>query len=252
MENAPVIHLVGFELPTDPEARQRVRNWVENAHRPLMKKSPWWIEASGYKSISENKEYPDSLRIWHYASLGAYEKNMTDPNWRMAADDQNLLRAKYGQHTMWSGLYELKMSFRNGAVFTPAGKENTAANSAPIIYLSASNVSPFIKDKYEEWFSHWGYDIFLPLFMKLTGITGYDLYKFIQIHNKSTTSPLLANDYPAFISMLYFENLNAVDNYKKSRELAAFQKVMQADFSGALNTNWDVAYELESIFKREA
>jgi hypothetical protein len=38
MENAPAIHLVGFELPPDPDARQRVRNWTENAHLPLFKK----------------------------------------------------------------------------------------------------------------------------------------------------------------------------------------------------------------------
>jgi hypothetical protein len=184
--------------------------------------------------------------------LGAYEKNMTDPNWKMAADDQNPLRAKYGFRTLWSALFELKMSFRNGAVFTPPGKEITAANSAPIIYLSAFDVSPFLHDKYEEWFSHWGYDIFLPLFMKLPGITGYDLYKFIQIHKHTTTSKLLANDYPVFVSILYFEKPNDLENFKKSRELAAFQKVMLADFSGALNTKWDVAYELESINKREA
>jgi hypothetical protein len=86
--------------------------------------------------------------------------------------------------------------------------------------------------------------------MKLPGLSGYDFYRFVRIAGNSNVD-ILEKDYPPFVSILYFENSFALENYKTSRELAAFQKVMQADFSGVLNPKWDVAYQLEGIFKRE-
>ncbi len=86
--------------------------------------------------------------------------------------------------------------------------------------------------------------------MKLPGLVGYDFYKFVKI-NEGSAARVLEKNYLPFISMLYFENTFALENFKKSRELEAFQKVMQTDFSGSLNAKWDVAFELDTILKRE-
>jgi hypothetical protein len=150
MENAPVISLVGIKLPSDPEARKRVQDWVNAAHRPLRRKSPWWIEVMGYKAIHESKDYPELFRIWRYESLKNYDKNLSDPAWKAASEDEKSLRVKYDHRVMWGAIYELQMSFRNGAVLTPTGKENTAADAASLVYLSAYNLSSFIQEKYEE------------------------------------------------------------------------------------------------------
>jgi hypothetical protein len=251
MENTPVISFTGFRLPDDTEAVKRVRDWVNAAHRPLRRQSPWWLDVHRYDIVKKNPAYPDRISVWHFNSLDDYEKNLIDPAWKAATDDERGLRTKYGYQTLWYPVYELQTSFRHGAVFYPAGKENLLAGSAQILFFSAFNLSPFLQDKFAEWFSRWGYAVFLPLFLKLPGLTGYDFYKFIKFEASYDDTGNLEKDYPAFLSLLYFEDLNALENYRKSPELATFQKVLQADFSGALNTRWDVAYKLESIFKRE-
>jgi len=53
--------------------------------------------------------------------------------------------------------------------------------------------------------------------------------------NEGLLTRVPEKNYPSLLSILYFENTFTLEKFKKSRELEAFQKVMQADFSGSLN-----------------
>lgn len=172
-----------------------------------------------------------------------------DPGRLALVKDQVSLFAKYGAEFVWRAIYKCVFGFRNGAVFSTTEREATLAGRAPIVYLTALKLSPFIENNYEEWFSHQGYNIYVPLLMKLTGIKGYDFFKLIR--NRPELEIARERDYPAFLSLLYFDSPSALENYQKSAELAAMQSAIQAYFSGTLNVKWDVAYKLNTFYRRE-
>ena len=167
MENAPIIFFTGTNYAPTPEGRERLANWQRETWLPIYYKDPWWTGVFGYDILQKNRQYPERFAAWFYENLDARDKSMNDPDRLALVKDQVSLYAKYGMEFMWQAVYTCIFGFRNGALFSPTGKEATLAGRAPIIYLPAVKLSPFLEDKYEEWFSHQGYEIYVPLLMKL-------------------------------------------------------------------------------------
>jgi hypothetical protein len=57
-------------------------------------------------------------------------------------------------------------------------------------------------------------------------------------------------EYPRYLSVIYFENMPDIDNYEKSTELAALQKSLRGVFPRGLNYKWYVQYQLTKSFKK--
>jgi len=74
------------------------------------------------------------------------------------------------------------------------------------MHLEAYRLSPENQDKYNNWFYEYGFNIFLPLFMKRPGLKGYDYFKFSR---SAYRTDIRETEYPAFVSMIYFENIQA-------------------------------------------
>lgn len=193
-----------------------------------------------YKIAEDNSAYPDRLFLWHYENVRALDKSGTDPARIAFREDQESLSKKYGAIPIWRAGYELQMSFRNGACYSPAGKENTLTDRAPFIHLDAFDIAAGKEDRLEAWFNGRGYDMFIPIVMEIPGIKGYDFYKWLGDRPEMETAK--EKDYPLYLSIQYFENAEAYNLYEKSPELAAFKKAIENTFPGSVTQRWSVSY----------
>lgn len=147
---------------------------------------------------------------------------------------------------IWSAIYQLISGFR-GEQGLPGDKPDTRIQNATVLHLEAYRLSPEDHDKYNKWFSEYGMNIFIPLFMKQPGVKGYDFFKFTgtQVRNY-----VREPDYPTYLSFMYFENMQAFENFERSPELTIFYKTLLNVFPLGLNYTWYVQYQLMKSFRK--
>jgi len=84
--------------------------------------------------------------------------------------------------------------------------------------------------------------------MKLPGIKGYDFFKDTGIRVVPT---FREKDYPTYLSVVYFQDVKAFENYEKSTEVATLRKnLMQVFPPLGPNFKWYVQYRLEKSLRK--
>jgi hypothetical protein len=141
---------------------------------------------------------------------------------------------------IWSAAYALIKSFR-GNPASPDGSDFAVIDSAPVISVEAHRVSQEEQDKYYRWFNDSAGNLFMPLLLKMPGLAGYDWYQDTGRRRRQDTRE---TEYPPYLSIIYFENIKAYENYAESPELAAVNKSMRSVFPRGLNFQWLVQYQL--------
>jgi hypothetical protein len=106
------------------------------------------------------------------------------------------------------------------------------------------------QDKYKKWLDEYGFNVLIPLTMKLPGLQAINCYKDTVLQNQASTMGTREQEYPQFITVLYFENQKAFENYTKSAELLAFQKAIGNIFPHGLNFKWYVQYQLTRSWRK--
>lgn len=51
-------------------------------------------------------------------------------------------------------------------------------------------------------------------------------------------------EFPQDLSITYFDNMRAYQNFLKSKELEAYQKTIATAFPDGINYKWDIAFRL--------
>jgi hypothetical protein len=110
------------------------------------------------------------------------------------------------------------------------------------MHLEAYRLSREDQEKFNKWFTEYGLNIFIPLFVKQPGVKGYDYYKLTEFQVRAMNAR--ETEYPAFLSVVYFENIQAFEKYEQSPELTTFNKTMRNVFPLGLNHSWYVQYQL--------
>jgi hypothetical protein len=146
---------------------------------------------------------------------------------------------------MWTAAYALMKSFRSKPVFS-SDNQDTRIENAPIIHLEAYRLSAEEKEKYIRWFNDFGCPVFIPLVMKLPGVARYDWYQDTGLRTRDGGG----FEYPEYLSIIYFENLKAYEDFAKSPELAGFQKSIRSVIPSRLEYIWHVQYQLEKSFRK--
>jgi hypothetical protein len=180
MENAPVITLT-FRSPApgaDPEVWARYRKWSSEVYVPMIMKTPMVSALDQYQIVKENPEYPFLGNVMHYENIEARESYRKTPE-RNALEDEITAWTKRGivDH-YWRAEYELVKSIRSGPVSII--KKGTIIDNASFIHLEAYLFSPEEEEKYGKWLDDYGYNIFLPLFLKIPGLKEYDCFKCLE------------------------------------------------------------------------
>jgi hypothetical protein len=142
--------------------------------------------------------------------------------------------------------YELLKGFRNEETAVK-NKPGTIMADAPVMLVEGYQLSPEEQGKYRRWLEDNGFRIFLPLFMQMPGLKGYDFYR-----DSGYRLPVAVRDRecPQDLSIIYFADIKSLENYRKGPEFVAFQKAIRNVFSSGLNLRWYIPYQLVKNWRK--
>lgn len=243
MENRPVISITAMSRApgADKDAFERFQQWGTEVYTRISVKLPEVIGTDGYRITKINPEYPETITIGHYKSLKDRLAYVSSSQHSDIVKEFTSWTQRHIIEQIWSTNYVLLKSFRakrDNSIFIP----DTLIENAPILHMEAFRVSQEEGEKYFNWFGNFGCDVFMPLLLKLPGLVGYDWYQNIAEYNRKEN--LREVDYPKYLSMIYFEDLNPYDNFIKSPERESLEKSMRSIFPFGLKYEWHVQYQL--------
>jgi hypothetical protein len=247
MENAPVITLMGGSpYPgVDPDVYARFQKWAAEVYNPLLMKVRSPLGMDIFQIIRECQEYPFRITIGHFENLPAWEKTLKNPDSNAVTEDIRNWGQRRVHDYIWSAVYQLVKGFRGGSSLSES-QPDTRVENVNIIYLEAFRLVAEDQDKYNKWLNDYGFNI-LPLFTRLPGLIKYDYFKHIGFGYRSD---IRETEYPAYLSLIYFADLPAFENYEKSPELVTFRKTLRNVFPRGLNYKWDVQYQLTKSWRK--
>jgi hypothetical protein len=246
MENAPVINLsfVDYAPEIDLEIYERFQNWIREAYIPISMKNPNVTGFDHFQILKESLEYPRNGTFAHCNDLEGYQKYFNSPDYVAIRKDREQWNERGVREPVWNVCYEIIKSYRNGSGLQ-GGHLNITIDNTSIMHLEAFRLSQDNQEKYFKWFSSFGYD-FIPLFTKLRGLKGYDCYKDTGYRSYVARE----NDYPIYLSVVYFEDFKSFEAYVNSQELVIFRKSLRTVFPNGLNYKWYVQYQLIKSWRK--
>lgn len=248
MENRPIITIMA-DSPTpgaDSEVYERYWKWTREASAPIVIGIPEVAGLETYKIVKENREYPFTVSITHYQNIRGWSAFTPNSAGTAILKDLRSWEERGILEFIWYPAYALVKSFRSN-LSSPNRQDTTMIDNAQIMYLEAYRTSPEEQEKYYKWFNDYGCNIFMPLFLKLPGLAGYDWCEDTGLRRRND---IRESEYPKYLSIIYFENLKAYEDYEKSPELVALQKSMRSVFPRGLNLKWHVQYHLEKSWRK--
>jgi heme-degrading monooxygenase HmoA len=248
MENAPVISINAFSPApgADSEVYERYEKWALEVYGPLTLKIPEALGIDYYKIVKENTEYPFNVVLAHYRNIKDCSAYASSGEGTAIQQELRSWEERGILEMVWYPVYSLLKGFRSKPR-PSSGYETTMIENAPILYFEAFRLSQEEQEKYYKWFNDYGCNIFMPLIMKLPGLLGYDWYEDTGLRRRQDIREL---EYPKYLSIIYFENIESYEAYEKSPELAALQKSMRNVFPRGLNLKWHVQYQLEKSWRK--
>ncbi len=247
MENTSAIGLT-FRSPApgaDLDVWNRYLKWSTEVYAPMMVKLPMVSAMYHYRIIRETPEYPLYGTITPSKNKEGRESFYRTPE-RIAIESEITAWTKSGiVDYFWRVSYELMKSIRSG----PFSKfeEGIIIDNAPFIHLEAYLLSLEQEEKYGKWLNDYGFNVFLPLFLKVPGLKGYDCFKCFDVKGVAEARE---TKYPLYLSIVYFENQEAFDNYAKSAELVVLQKGLRNVFPRGPIYKWYVQYKLVQSLRK--
>ena len=238
MENMPATIISAYTVPS--EAEERFNKWFDGAYASLYLKVPGMKEIDRYKNLSKGIDSPSYLHIFHHESVSTLKK-IGENRDRNAVILDTLT---WTNEWFWVNCCQLVRSFRNAA-FSRGGRENSIVDNAPVIHVEGYKIPPAELEKYSNWFTRWASRLYIPLLLKGTDVKCFNYYRVLDYRPSHWENyNLLEPEPPPFLSVSYFEDTNALENFKTSLEYAAFKRSLDFEFSGNVKTVWNSEYQL--------
>lgn len=197
-----------------------------------------------YQIVSENPEYPSRVTIFHRENVTALENSLKSPQRKALSADTETWVNRRVIHNIWGTSFELVCGFRGSEL---AAKPTTLIENAPIMHLEGYRLVQEDQGKYARWLEDYGFNSFIPLIMRLHGLIGYDCYRNTGIRGLASRREW---EYPDYLSIIYFNDFESFDKYKRSPEVLSFQKAISTVFPNGLNIEWYVLYQLLQSWRK--
>lgn len=243
MDNTHLLSITAYDFQ-NTEDREKYIKWRDGAYAPMLVSSTPTAGVENYQILQEKAEYPFTFSIGYFQNLEDRLDVIRTPEYIAYQKD---LEASWGSKYKyrWQTLYHVVKRLKNDKLIFDEHKDYTPEN-APVILLYGAGLSTEEWEKYHIWFNEWGYPVYLPVLLKVPGVIEYSRWWLSNIRNRMPPKPNMSEDpkYPQDLSIIYFENLKAYQNFEKSREFAAFNKTLAAEFPNGLNYKWNVVYRL--------
>jgi hypothetical protein len=238
MENAPATVISAYTVP--PEAQERFNKWFDGAYAPLYLKVPGIRGIDRYKNLSSGIDSPGYFHIYHHQNFDTLKKAGDNPD-RAAVIRDTLT---WTNAWFWVMCCQLVRSFRN-ATFMRDSREDSIVDNAPVVHVEGYKLPSDEFEKYNNWFVRWASRLYIPLLIKGTGIKAFNYYRVLDYQLPQWQNfHFLEPDFPSFLSVSYFEDVKALENFKTSLEYAAFKRSLEFEFSGNVKTVWNSEYQL--------
>jgi hypothetical protein len=246
MENRPVVMFRGRNVPAD--LRERFQNWLFEAYIPILFKVPGLEAVEQYQIIKENPLYPNLLGIYHYQNAQLLRNRHTSDDWTNVLKDMATFdRVEH----FWGQNYHPLRSFANAK---QSVNSDTKTVDTLVIHIEALKLTLEEYEKYNTWFVKWAYRVYIPVLMKLPGLKEYTRYQrndeFPEPRSHNFIGKPVVTDYPVYVSVLQFENLQAFENYENSPELLSLLRIMNYEVSDNLKYEWYVQYQLVKSWRK--
>jgi hypothetical protein len=249
MENTSAL-LIGA-LSIQPDFREKYLRWYTEVYHPQEIKDPYVMAIDRYQIIQENIEYPRTFSIVYFESMRGVHTRWLNPELEAITKENDEYVRKGLITWTWAACHQLMRQFRN---LQKTSEEEIKTNmvSGPIVHLEGLWLHQDQRKTYEEWLSRWGYEIYIPLLMKLPGIKEYKQLCLLP-YDSAWPEAFKRKDpdaHPLYLSMLYFEDLKGFETYDKSLERAAFRQSLLSLFPDPVNYRWYVQYQLIQSWRK--
>jgi len=249
MDNTHILGLSAFDFQ-NAEDRGKYIKWRGGAYAPMLISKTPYTGIEHYQVVEEKPDYPFTFTLTYFKNLEDRLDAVCTPEY--VAYQKDLAASWGGKYkNTWRTLFQL-VKRMNNETLTYDKNRNYSPESAPVILLYGAVLSPDDWEKYHNWFNDWGYTIYIPVLLKVPGVIEFSRLWLSNTPGKSTPRPGVTEnpEYPQDLSIIYFENLKAYQNFEKSREFAAFRKTLAAEFPNGLNYKWNVVYRLTGRYTK--
>jgi hypothetical protein len=243
MEGVSVITFQRYQFKT-AQVSENYWKWSKASHSPMLMSSNSVLCIEHSFPLEDKKT---NIIINHFQYFENYFAYLRSPE-RAAHVKDNEITLGDQRENPWRALYFVVRSFKGtqftaldkGAIIdkTTYLKEFTEEN-APAVAIKGLRLSQDEWEKYDAWMNEWGYDIYLPVLLKSPGIIEYTRCWLSNVNRGGDSSMpkpshSINTEFPEDLSIMYFENMRAYQNFCKSKELAAFEKNLATTFPGGL------------------
>jgi hypothetical protein len=242
MENAPHITFVGRNVPAN--LAEKYFKWNDGAYAPTYVKV---LGASGidrYQIIRESLDYPNSVLIYHRENRKGYEELIQNPTRDALQKDYDA--TFYRLEWFWHDVFALMGTFRKES----SAAESTIVEDAPVIHIEGYRIPSGEQGKYEQWFMKWFSHVYAPILIKSPGLKAYNCFKLSGFSMRWPDRIYVNTEIPPYISILYFDNIQAFDDYRASPEYMAFKRNLELEFAQSMTTVWDVEYQVVKSWRK--
>jgi len=234
--------------------------WAKASFAPMLMSTGYFLGVERGVPIEDKLISRRRLSIGYYKDLESYLAHMATPEQDAYYKDIN---------TTWGGKFERSSSTYlvvrrlKGVQSIPINKgdivdkdtylKEFAEGSEPIVLLRGLGLNSDDWEKYDAWVKEWGYKIYIPLLLKIPGVIEYCRCWLSNVWREGpVVKPgiTINTEYPQDLSIIYFENLKAYQNFQKSKELEVYDKNLAAAFPGGLNYKWNNAFQLMVRFSK--
>jgi hypothetical protein len=245
MENTPVLTISGRKIPVDIE--ERYNRWYDAAYGPIFMKTPGMLGIDRYKIIRPDYILPNELDLYHTQNLEAQKKRSLNQDRVAVVRDSSITFHKIQR--FWYNTYELMRCFNNNTGST-GNTVNTTVVDAPVLHIEGYRVPAAEDARYEGWFNKWATLIYIPLLLKIPGVRACHFFKLVDYQDPIfATVRFVESDMPRFISLIYLNGLDSLDNFVQTPEFGAFRGSIELGFAESIKIIWDTEYRLLKAYR---
>jgi hypothetical protein len=259
MENAHIITLTRWNFAS-AAVFEDWNKWSKASRTPLNMSSGGVLGIERCFSLQEKLIHLNTITLSYFENIGSFCRHRRGPQVAATEKDRQITWGDKIEHS-WQAVFSLVRRFQSTGVRqddhgnivdkTTRLKE-FPEGSEPVIWLRGLRFTSDLWRKYDDWCNDWGYDIYLPMLLKVPGLIEYDRFWLSPVNHGGFPAPeIIENpEYPQDLVISYFESLKAYQNFLKSKELAVFDRTLEAAFPGGLNYIWNVAYRVGRRWSR--
>jgi hypothetical protein len=249
MEGAGIVTFALFDYKT-PQSLEKEQRWAKTSDIPMVMSTGYLLVIENGFPLEENKLPTQLFIVNYFKDMESYFAQgcsaVRNAEWKQfEAVGREVERT-------WFPLYHIVRRFnaltaaqndKGSLIEKGTYLKEYPPDDGPVVLIKGLALSPGDWDAYNRWDREWGWDVYLPMLLKIPGVVEYcrSWQSNVLLQKPGHT---LYSEFPQDLSVFYFADMPAYRNFQKSKELAAYNQNLNNAFPGGLDCRWDKAFHL--------